>query len=318
VAASAAAFAGALARPVRSQPAESTVTVGASTGDDVTEVLYGVHAGIFHRLGLNVEVNKVTNSAAVGAAIVGGSMQFGNGNVMTVAAGRIHNVPLEFVAPTSVYTAEYPYAAIVKKDSPIRSGRDFNGKVCAINLTGEVNTLFMRAWLDKNGGNSTALKFVEMPFSAMGPAVESGRADAALVLGPALQQAIDSGNFRVAARPIDALAYGKRRPVISAWFTSTAYASANPATVRAFSHGLLQSGAYCNRHHDETAPLIAEFSAVDVQSIQRSVRTTFAEKLDPDDVQPALDAMFNYKLTETRLIAKDLYSPAVLGPSSRR
>jgi len=302
----------AVVAPVAQAQPLPTVLVAATQNDDATEVLYAIHSGIFRRLGIDAQMSVVTSSTAAAAGIVGGSLQFATGSVFTVPSARSHGVPLEFVAPTGVYQANLPYAVVVKGDSPIRTARDMNGKVCGVNQTGDINLLMLRAWIDRNGGDSTSVRAVEMPYPAMSAAVDAGRIDAALILGPALQEIIDTGKFRVLGRPIDALAYGNNKPVITAWFTSSAYAAANPRIVQAFARGILEAAAYANAHHAETAPLIAQYSGVDVATIEHGTRTTFREAIDPQDVQPALDVLFKYKLTATHMVARDLFSSAVL------
>jgi ABC-type amino acid transport substrate-binding protein len=53
-----------------------------------------------------------------------------------------------------------------------------------------------RVRIDANGGDSSTVKFVELPFSAVLAALEAGRIDAGVTAKPFLGQAIKSGRGR--------------------------------------------------------------------------------------------------------------------------
>lgn len=290
-----------------------TLLAAAAPSDDVSAVLYGIRSGIFRRLGLNVEMRSMANSATIAAAIVGGSLQLGSGPVYTTLMAHLRGVPLEIVAPSSVITPDYPFALIVKKDSSIQSARALAGKTYGSNSVGDMNSIVLLAWVEQNGGDPKALRGVEIPFTAMPAALDEGRIDSAILLGPLLLRALDSGNYRVVARPLGVLVVGDRKPLLTAWYTSSSFAAANPRVIQLFVRGILEAGVYANAHHAETAPLSAEFSGVDVSVVQRLPRVLFRESIDPRDAQPLLDVLFKYKAIDKRLDARELFSPVVLG-----
>ena len=82
----------------------------------------------------------------------------------------------------------------------------------------------MQAWVDKNGGDSTKIKFVEMPFTEMEPALVQRRVDAALMADPDATTALSLGHTRVLSIPFDAL--GKEW-LIGGWFAKTDWIAAN-------------------------------------------------------------------------------------------
>ena len=56
-------------------------------------------------------------------------------------------------------------AAIVRKDSPIKTGRDLNGKTFAVPALMDLNQIAAMAWIDQTGGDSRTVKIVEIPAS---------------------------------------------------------------------------------------------------------------------------------------------------------
>jgi NitT/TauT family transport system substrate-binding protein len=282
----------------------TAIRIASAPADDVTPALVGIHQGLFEREGLTVQFDKMANGAAVAAAVVGGSLQFGQSGLLTPITAYLRGVPLRLVAPTGVYSSDAPYALmLVKKDAPIKTARDLNGKTIAAPSVRDLNAVAQLRWIDLNGGDSKTVKQVELTYAAMLPALDEGRIDAAMVLQPTLQQALDSGKVRAIAAPHDAIA---KRFTISAWFATTSYVAASPDVVRRFARVLRQAAIYANRHRSETAPLLAAFTGVDEQTVLRSTREIFAETFEPRDLQPVIDAAAKYGILERRFDAQEL------------
>jgi hypothetical protein len=73
-----------------------------------------------------------------------------------------------------------------------------------------------------------------------------------------------------------------------------------------------RAAVYANAHQDEMAPLVAGWSGVDVQTIQRGGRDTFATgDLDAREIQPVIDAALKYKAIGRRFDAAEIIAPAV-------
>jgi hypothetical protein len=73
-----------------------------------------------------------------------------------------------------------------------------------------------------------------------------------------------------------------------------------------------RAAVYANAHQDEMAPLVAGWSGVDVQTIQRGGRDTFATgDLDAREIQPVIDAALKYKAIDRRFDAAEVIAPAV-------
>ena len=70
------------------------------------------------------------------------------------------------------------------------------------------------------------------------------------------------------------------------------------------------AAAYANAHHGETAELLNAFTKVDVAVIRASTRESYAETLDPADLQPVIDTAARYKAIDARFDARDLIDPA--------
>jgi NitT/TauT family transport system substrate-binding protein len=240
-------------------------------------------------------------------------MQFGHTSAFTTIVASSRGVPVKIVAPSTVYTLSYPFGILVKKDAPIQTAADLNGKTFATPSLNDYSSLFLQAWVDQNGGNAQSMKAVELPSSAMTAALGQGRVDAVTFAGALLAQTMDSGTVRLIARPMASVVGRNNRFVLGDYFTTAAYAQANPRVVQSFVRGILEANAYVNKHHPETAPLVAEILKVDVGIIEKSDRLQFREANDPKDLQPFVDLLSKYKIIDKPIDVADLFAPAALG-----
>jgi NitT/TauT family transport system substrate-binding protein len=281
--------------------------------EEAVTTLYAVRSGIFRRLGLDAKVSFMNNGAASTAAVVSGTVQFGQNTVFTTVMANAHDLPVRIVAPSSVFTPSYPFGVVVKKDSPIQTAADLNGKTFGSPSLNAYSTLILQAWIDQNGGNSRTLKALEIPSSALPAALSSGRIDVATFAGPLLAQALDSPTERVLANPLISVVGRNAKFVLTDYFTTAAYAQANPRIVQAFARGILEANAYVNKHPAETAPLVAEILNVDVATVLQSERLQYRLANDPKDFQPTVDLMYKYKFIDKPIDARELYATAALG-----
>ncbi|HEV8021530.1 MAG TPA: ABC transporter substrate-binding protein, partial [Candidatus Lustribacter sp.] len=97
--------------------------------DGSKALLYAQQAGLFRKHGLDVSILPMGSGAAIFAALLGGSADFGSGSLLPVFSAYTHGVPLRIVAPVSIYESTHADSVLlVQKDSPIRTARDLNGK----------------------------------------------------------------------------------------------------------------------------------------------------------------------------------------------
>ena len=168
-------------------------------------------------------------------------------------------------------------------------------------------------WVDKNGGDSTTLKFIEMSGPVALSAIEEGRIDGADLNTPTLTRAIEGGKLRVLAQVFDAIA---PRFANTGWFTTEDYAAKNRSVVEKFARAMTDASIYCNAHHADTVAMVAQNAKIDEKMVARMARITFGDYLRPADIQPLIDVAFKYKTISKSFDAKALISPYALKPPS--
>jgi NitT/TauT family transport system substrate-binding protein len=287
----------------------TTVSVGATSSDDMAPILYGQKAGIFRKYGLDVQTNKMTAGVAVAQALVAGTFDFGKASVTTIFSGHEKGIPFSIVAEAFLNNAKDPSSAfIVLKDSPIGSGKDFNGVLVASAGLGDIGTMALSAWVDQHGGDAKTIKFVEIPFAAVGAAVESGRVAAGVASNPNLAVALAAGKVRMIAGVFEAIA-----PLYCeiAWMCMREYSAKHPDVVRAFARAYNESVTYTNAHHDETVPIVAEFTGMQPAVISKMARVLAWPTVVPAHIQPVIDASVKYGVLKAPFPAADVIDPNV-------
>lgn len=276
--------------PLHAGAQSAPVRVYELGGDGGTEAAYALAGGYFKKYGVDATVSGTSSGGSVVAAVAGGSAEIGFSNLLSVAAAIGRGVPITIIAPAGLFVREAPDIVLVRaKHSPLRTGADLDGKIVAVTTLDGEQQLGAEVWVDKNGGNSKNVKFVELSETAMAAALVAGRIDAAMMTGSYFSQARNDvellGNADAAIAP---------RFISGVFFASTAWVAANPDTVRRFDRALRDTAHWANTHRAETAPILARDSGLDPATIAAMVRSTFAETITVAELQPAIDVGLRY------------------------
>jgi NitT/TauT family transport system substrate-binding protein len=292
-----------LLRPVPTVAEDAAIKIATIPIDGGAEVLYAQERGYFKKAGLNVEIQQISNGAAIAAAVASGAVDIGFSNIVSLATAYQKNIPIALIAPAGLYSSKAPViVCLVPKSSAILSAKDFNGKTIAANGLKGIVQYAPAAWVDKNGGDAKTLKFVEMTFPEMPAALSAGRVDVAVVSEPYVTDAKKAG--RVVSNCFDGVANDF---LISAYFTTTAWAKAHPVEAQKFEDVIRQAAVWANHDQAQSADILIRASKMDPQTVQTMVRSVYAERFDPAQVQPVLDVTAKYGGLSSSFPAGALY-----------
>lgn len=302
---------GALASfPLQTQADPLTVIKAAGVPEEsATSVLYAEQSGIFRHYGLDVQLDRQSSGTAIAAGVAGNAYQVGKSSIVPLIIAHAKGIPITVVAPGGLYSAAHPHIGLlVRADSPIKTAADMNGKILGVSALEDLYTIGIKNWMDKNGGNSTTLKIVELPLSAVQGALETGRIDAGGSSTPQLQDGVNAGKVRVLAWMFDSIA-----PLFmyTGWFSTTDYVAKNRKVVEAFAKAVRQSALYVNDHHQQTIELLANYSGIEPATIAHMTRATMGTTLDPKLVQPAIDVCAKYKVIAAPFDAREMLATSL-------
>jgi NitT/TauT family transport system substrate-binding protein len=293
-----------LAGSASAQTSPATVHVGSTLADDTVPIVVGQRNGIFARNGLDVQLMPATSGAAVTAAVLSGSYEFGKSSLVALLAAHLRGLPVTIIAADAVNDPRSPYGGLcVAVDSPIQSGKDFAGKTLAVPSLNDLNQIAISSWIDKHGGDSSTVKFVEVPNSAAAVAVAEHRIDGAGIQQPALADAVATGKVKVLGNDYDAISNDF---YITVFFTTTDFAAKHPEAVRSFARSISEAAAYQNSHHGETAPLAAELTKIPLPIVEKMTRVVIGTQLKASEIQPMIAAAVKYKMIPRGFPAREL------------
>lgn len=284
------AFAGAagLPGPASAQAALMNLRVSATANDSYASSYFAQDAGFFTKNGLNVDLQTMNNGPAIAAAVSAGTTDIGVATPVTLANAYLHGLPVTIVAAGAISTVKFATVVLtVAKNSPLAAAKDFEGKIIALNALRTGSEVNLDVWLTAGGADLAKVKIVEMNFSDMGPSLQRGRIDGAVMTEPAITVALQNGQVQVLTDLVRSIA---SEYVNSCWFAMRAWATANPEPVRRFQHAIYDAQKWANAHHAETAEILAHYSKMDLTLARQMTRSAWAENMKLVDIQTYLDA----------------------------
>jgi NitT/TauT family transport system substrate-binding protein len=287
-------IAGACTAPLLGRSAtgqEQPLRLATAPLDVSAEPYYALEMGFFKRAGLNnVTLQTIPTGAAMTAAVAGGAIDIAISNIISVAQAYQRNVPFTLVAPAGLYSSSAPTSILmVAKDSPLRTATDLEGKTLGASGLRGIAQFAPMAWIDQHGGNSAAVKFVEMSSPEIIAAVSAGRVDGGLVIEPFIAEARKT--MRTFANVFDAIAPAF---LISAHFANLDWAKAHGDVVRRYQNAIAETAAWANKNRTQTASILIRAANLKEDVVRVMTRVEYATKMTPDLVQPVIDTTAKY------------------------
>jgi NitT/TauT family transport system substrate-binding protein len=296
--------------PRRPARADDVVRIGTLTIDNTAEVFYAQELGMFAKAGLNVEIQIFQSGPASAAALAGGAIDLGIADSVSMASAHSRGLPLNYIAPATIYTKANPsYVLMVPATSAIKSAKDFNGKTLAVNGIKNILQIPTEAWIDNNGGDSKSVKFVEVPFPAMGPAMLAGTIDGASVSEPFITNFLDGGKIRAIS-----VADKNVAPefMFSGWTTTADWASKHPDAVKKLVGVFAEAARWGNANHEKSAQILVKASKMPPEVANKMIRAYYGERLDAALLQPVIDACAKYGTIAKPFPAAEVFSAVAL------
>ncbi len=186
---------------------------------------------------------------------------------------------------------------VVAPNSPIKKPSDLNGKTVAVSTLNGLDQIIVDALVDKNGGDSSTIKYVEVPPAAAAEAAILGRVDAAQLAEPELSGA--GTRVRRLGDGEDAIA---TRFVTTGWFSTLDWLKNNKDVARRFGAAMFAAGAWSMANPEAAAAVLQ--SALKLQ--QKRASQTFATGHSIRELSPLLTTAVKYKVAPP-VSASDLF-----------
>jgi NitT/TauT family transport system substrate-binding protein len=279
---------------------------------DNAAMFVAMDKGFFKTEGLQLETVPLAGGAPIINGVTSGDLQFGWSNVISLYQARVEGFDFKLVAggATNVKTKNESHAIQVAKNSPIKTAKDLEGKTVAANTLNNIVHLMAMAWIDKNGGSSSKVKFVELPFPQMEAALSAGKVDAISVHEPFATAAIEKGNVRLLAQP-----WGDVLPkfLIASWFASEKWIAKNRGTAQAFVRAIDRGIDAIQADPQGSRAAMVKWAGLSPELAGKIGLPVFEKGISEKDIQTTIDLTRKYKL-----ISKDIKASSVVSDLARK
>ena len=302
--------AGTTALPFKSALAQSKLNVGYMKIGDLSPFFLAMEKAFFKDAGLEINLASMVGGAAIMPALASGSINIGWSNVISVYQGHLQGLDYRLVANGAINKrgTNDVFGVCVNPASPIKSARDLAGKTVAVNTLRNIMHGATAHWIDSNGGDSSKVKWVEIPFPQMPPALMNKQIDAYGAVEPFVTVPVQKKQARLLGRQLGAIA---PRLLIASYFGSEGWVSKNVPLVKAFVAALNRGIDAHNANLDEARAVLAKHTGHKPELFKNMPLPAFEKALLESDLQPMLDVALRYKLIDRKFSVSEVISKHV-------
>ena len=274
---------------------------------DNAAMFVAMEKGFFKTEGLELETVPMAGGAVIVQGVTSGDLQFGWTNVISLYQAFVEGFDFKLIAggATNVRGSNETHAIIVGKDSPIKLAKDLQGKTVAVNTLNNIVHLMAMAWVDKNGGGASKVKFVEIPFPNMEAALVAGKIDAISVQEPFAAAAARKPETRVLSNP-----WGDVLPkfLIASWFGSEKWLQKNKQTGEAFVRAINRGIDAIHADKDGARAAMIKWAGLNPDMVGKIGLPLFEKAINEKDVPVTMDLTYKYKMISRPLKASEVLS----------
>lgn len=276
-----------------------TLKVGVIPIADVAPLYLGIKQGFFEAENLKVEPQLAEGGAAIVPSVLSGDYQFGFSNTTSLIIAASKKLPVQIVSQ-GVLAGTGPEdawdAIVVPKGSDIKTAKDLEGKSVAVNTLNNIGPVTINSWMEKNGGDYTKIKYVEVPFPDMGAALEAGRVDAAFTVEPAFSGAL-AGGGRALFNSYEEVAPNL---TVATYFASKQYIAENQDVVERFQRAMQKSLEYASANDADVRTVVGEYTEIPAEVVEKIKLPTWKADLNEPSIQTVVDLAQKYGLIEEK------------------
>lgn len=281
---------------------------------DTAPMQAAIAKGFFAAEGLEIDTTPTQGGAVGLPALAAGQVQIAFSNIISIALGVKQGLPFQIIAAGAGTGDNPPDLAglVTKQGSPLKTGKDFEGKRIAVNTRNNVIWLFARAWVQATGGDPEKVTYLEVPFPQMIDAVRGDRVDAAFVVEPYLSGGL-GGGLQLVGWPYNTV---QKRVPVGMYASTESYIKANPTVIekftRAYNRGVDWVNA--NKGSEEWTQIIAGYTRMKPEQIKGLNLPPYEKTLDAAGIDRMTDLMVKHKMVDSRPDTRNLLYRTVTQP----
>jgi len=290
----------ALPRVARGQAA--TLRVGLVPIWDVGPYYAAAAQGYFTAENLDVSAQVVRGGAVGIPAMLNGALDlvYSNGTSIVEAIARGIDLRIALEGTPVGAAPPDPGALLKRKDDPFKTGKDMEGKVIGVNVLGDVQWMFVQAWIKQTGGDPSKVQIIEVAFPEMIAALKQRRVDSVLALDPFMTIGLGDPTIDLLDWILSRV-YANGPVAFYCLTPQTAQTRAND--IRAFMRAYRRGAAWMNANQGKDAffSLIAGFTGMNADLIRKMTQIPAHADIDRNTL-PRLTTL----MTQTGLLTANV------------
>jgi len=269
------------------------VSVGVIPIVDCAPIYLGDKQGFFKDEGLQLDIQTATGGAAIVPGIVSGSFDFAFSNLISVMVAKDKGLDLKFVANGASTTGEIGKdigGVVVPAGSSIQSAKDLAGKTVSVNNLSNIGDTTIKSVIEKDGGDPSSVKFVEVAFPDAPAALANKQVEAAWILEPFLSKAVAEGgkvvswNFVEMHPELD----------IAGYFTKAETIQGKAELTQKFTRAMNKSLEYAQANPQEVRDIVGSYTKIDDAARGAIVLPRYRVEFNQDAFKTLGDAAAKY------------------------
>lgn len=289
-----------------SSPGDATAPTGGSGSGELTNVSVGVipivdcapiylgdKQGFFKDEGLQLDIQTATGGAAIVPGVVSGSFDFAFSNLISVMVAKDKGLDLKFVANGVSTTGEVGNdigGVVVPAGSGITSAKDLAGKTVSVNNLSNIGDTTIKSVIEKDGGDPSGVKFVEVAFPDAPAALANKQVDAAWILEPFLSKAVAEGGTIVSSNFVEM----SPELDIAGYFTKADTITGKAELTEKFTRAMNKSLEYAQAHPQEVRDIVGTYTKIDDATRAKMILPRYRVEFNQDAFKTLGDAAAKY------------------------
>jgi NitT/TauT family transport system substrate-binding protein len=265
------------------------IKLGIISSTNLLPVFLAQEKGWYQEAGLDVETIEMKGGATIIPAILGGSIQIGFSNVISVMLAQSAGLDIKIVCNShnEGYTKKVGepggYATstpglFVLQNSGIRDPKDLEGKKIAVNAIKNIDWMAVWDWMDKNNADPKKVIWVETDFPKMIPALMGKKVDA-VEAGEPQKAILRSQGATLLVNTLHDLRPGL---IIASFVAKEEWISKNSILVQGFVSATVKGQDYLNAHPEERNKLFIQYTKTSPEIVKNITWPQWTSKVDFD------------------------------------
>ena len=275
-----------------------TLKVGSTTSLAGVGVRNAIGGGHFTDEGLTVEAASIKSGNDAVPQLISGDLQVAQVDTTTAMQAIEKGVPIRIVAAAGVQSTDggdgepSTGSVLVKPDSDIRTAADLAGRDLGIHAINSQVWMNIRATVDAAGGDSSAVKFIEVPGPQAIDMLLKGEVEATTASEPLASATVAKG----VARLVHSTDIPGRQGEPSSVYVATAeFIAKNPETVKKFTTAVYEGQAEVNEDKELGKRIAVEQLDYTAEQLENAFILDYGtDAITAEEIQGVAQTAVNY------------------------